>query len=238
MKPCLGGEDSKGKAYGECGWQPVRKVWYTELTGTARIRACVLKDWHVPPLLTAEAVKHFLAKGFLHSKGAGTPNDEKAAKHEKERGKRLLKDGDIVTIEKQTGEDVVVGKGKEVNGKTGTLWLSALSPAQLKGLSEKTLAGSSTVAPASVATLARGSAKVGHDLAARFRVHVGFENQQEQKGKKVFRFELLPHTYWSFGAKCDQSAKTVTKRGCGKIFLDVPTMGGMYVEEPTPGEKL
>ena len=88
MKACFGGSKNR---YGECGWQAVGKVWYTEFTGTARVRACVLKDWYVPPLLDSLDVKDFLAKGFLHThQTRGTDDDAKAAKHEKERGKRYV----------------------------------------------------------------------------------------------------------------------------------------------------
>jgi hypothetical protein len=44
MKPCLGGKRSS--KYGECGWQPVLKVWYTDRTGLERINACVRKLLH------------------------------------------------------------------------------------------------------------------------------------------------------------------------------------------------
>ena len=100
-----------------------------------------------------------------------------------------------MTIEKKVG--------KEEEGTT-QMWLSALTIARLKELTKSddlTLTRSNIVAPAPQVTIAKGPlnppANVApiSDLAARFRVHVGFENQKDQTGKKVIRFELLSHRF-------------------------------------------
>ena len=121
----------------------------------------------------------------MHHKPPAQPSLSKTERSAK-RNKRLLKDGDIVVIEVVRAKEFLP---KEA-GKPGKVWLAPLWHRRLHQMKAGTLTGVSHDIPTAATASDRSK-------AARLRVHIGFENQKEQKGKKLVLFEILPYTYKS-----------------------------------------